>query len=163
VGKCPAATGKVSTGAIGLVRLRMTRKQAKHVYRHSSSRGKRYQTFFCLTPRGVRVGYASSKVLKLAKRSQRARLKGRIIWISTSNERYSIRGIRPGASLTLAKKALPHGRLFHVGLNYWYLARWGKGTAIFKERKNVVQEIGIALSSVTGSKKADGKFLTSFS
>jgi hypothetical protein len=163
VKKCPAASGHVSVKNIGILKLGMTRKQALHADRHSSTRGKQYQTFVCLTPRGVRVGYASPKLLALASRSKRAHLKGRVVWASTSNEHYAIRGIRPGASLAAARKALPKGNLFHVGKNYWYLAQWGKGKAIFKERRGVVEEIGIAQTTVTGTKKADRTFLTSFS
>jgi hypothetical protein len=160
---CPAAGGHVTTKSIRILKLGMTRKQALHADRRSSTRGKHDQTFFCLAPRGVRVGYASPKLLALASRSKRAHLKGRVVWASTSNEHYAIRGIRPGASLTATKKVLPKGNLFHVGKNYWYPARWGIGRAIFKERRGVVEEIGIAPSSVTASKKADRTFLTSFS
>jgi hypothetical protein len=69
---------------------------------------------------------------------------------STTNHDHRRRGNRRSARRVTV--SVPH--LFHVGKNHWYLVRWGKGTAIFKERGGVVEEIG---------KKADRTFLTSFS
>jgi hypothetical protein len=160
---CPPPTGSVTGRSLGLLRLGMTRKQAHQAYSHSSNRGKRYQDFFCLTPSGVRVGYASPKLIKSVPRSQRSKLAGRVVWASTSDPYYAVDGIRPRVTLATAQARLPHGHLFHVGLNYWYLAKHGAVTAIFKVRHDVVEEIGIASLQVTGSVKAEGTFLTSFS
>jgi hypothetical protein len=57
---CPAATGRLSGTRLGLIRLGMTRGQARRAYSHSSTCDFRYKDFFCLTPRGIRVGYAST-------------------------------------------------------------------------------------------------------
>jgi hypothetical protein len=160
---CPPPTGSVTGTSLGLLRLGMTRKQAHQAYSHSSNRGKRYQDFFCLTPSGVRVGYASPKLIKSVSRSRRKQLAGRVVWASTSDPYYAVDGIRPRVTLATAEARLPHGHLFHVGLNYWYLAKHGAVTAIFKVRHDVVEEIGIASLQVTGSVKAEGTFLTSFS
>jgi hypothetical protein len=158
---CPRATGRVSGRTLGLASLGMTRKQARHAYKHSSTRGQRYEDFFCLTPVGVRVGYASPKLVRLVTRRGPERLRGRVVWISTSNPYYAIDGIRPGATLTATEAELHKGNLFHVGINYWYLTPSGTVTAIFKARRGVVEEIGIADKRVTGSRKAQRAFLTS--
>jgi hypothetical protein len=72
-------------------------------------------------------------------------------------------GVRPGATLAATEARLPHGRVFHVGKNFWYLTRDARVTAIFKVRRDVVEEVGIADRSVTGSTRADKPFLHSFS
>ena len=92
---CPRATGTLSAGRLGPVELGMTREQARRAFAHSSSRGKKYQDFFCLTPSGVRVGYASPKLLRTLPSKERNRLEGRVVWASTANEYYALDGIRP--------------------------------------------------------------------
>jgi hypothetical protein len=73
-----------------------------------------------------------------------------------------VHGIRAGATLTDAETSLPNGYLFRVGLNYWYLAPAGGATAVLKVRQGLVEEIGIADKSLTGSHTADRKLMTSF-
>jgi YVTN family beta-propeller protein len=159
---CPAATGKLSGTTLGLVTLGMTVAQARHAYTRSSDRGNAYKDFFCLTPYGVRVGYASPKLLRSLSSSERGKLKGRVVWISTDNARYADHGIRAGSTLQAAEKALPHGYYFRVGLNYWYLAPAGAATAVLKVRNEIVDEVGIADKALTGSHKADRTLMTSF-
>jgi hypothetical protein len=162
VPRCPAATGSIHGASIGLVHLGMTRAQSQHAYSHSSSRGNRYKDFFCLTPHGVRVGYASPKLLKGLPKSAARKLAGRVVWISTDNFGYAVKGVRAGATLSAAERSLPHGYLFRVGQNNWYLARAGSATGVLKVRNNLVQEVGIADRSLTGSHKADRHLMTSF-
>jgi 6-phosphogluconolactonase len=159
---CPAATGSLSGIQIGLVKLGMTAKQARHVYTRSSDRGYAYKDFFCLTPYGVRVGYASPLLLKHLSRREPRELAGRVVWISTDNARYAVNGIRAGASLSAAEKKLRHGYYFRVGKNYWYLAPAGKATAVLKVRGGIVEEVGIADKTITAGDKADRILMTSF-
>jgi hypothetical protein len=159
---CPAATGSLSGTKIGLARLGMTKKQALHAYTHSSTRGSKDKDFFCLTPHGVRVGFASSKLVAALPRPEKRALAGHVVWISTDNARYAVHGIRAGATLAASKKALPHGYYFRVGANYWYLAAAGKATAVLKVRHGLVEEIGIADKALTGTHKADRTLMTSF-
>ena len=136
---------------------------AEHAYRHSSSRGKQYEEFFCLTPQGVRVGYASPKLLKTLPAREHGKLSGRVIWISTSSAYYNVSGVRPGATVSAASKKLKLSKVFVIGQNDWYLAPDGPVTAIFKARHNIIQEIGIANKQLTTSRTAQRTFLTSFS
>jgi hypothetical protein len=159
---CPPATGSLSGTRLGLVTLGMTPAQAHHAYTHSSTRGFQYKDFFCLTPRGVRVGYASPKLLKTLSKAAARQLKGRVIWASTSSEHYSIKGIRPGATVSAAAARLHTGKPFHIGLNYWYLASGPKSTYVLKVRANLVEEIGIGVKSLTQGRAAQRVFLTSF-
>jgi Pro-kumamolisin, activation domain/Putative Ig domain len=152
VARCPAATGKLSGTKLGLIKLGMTRKQTQHAYRRSSTRGSRYQEFFCLTPIGIRAGFG-----------QRSSLRGHVIWISTASAFYAIDGVRPGATVAAAGARLRLGAPFTIGANRWYLAPAGSVTAVLKVRGGVVQEIGIANKRLTKTRAAQRAFLTSFS
>ncbi len=162
VPRCPAATGQLAGQTLGLVTLGMTRDQARLVYTHSSDHGNPTEDFFCLTPIGVRVGYPSTHLLATLPAVQRAQVSGRVIWASTSNPHFVLSTISTGATLTVVRRNLPGGNLFHVGLNYWYLAPYGSVTAIVKLRDNLVQEIGIADRSLTSTRAAQHAFVTSF-
>jgi hypothetical protein len=76
---CPAATGSLSGTTLGLIKLGMTKAQAQRAYTHSSTRGFPYKDFFCLTPDGVRVGFASPKLRAELPRGERAKLTGRVV------------------------------------------------------------------------------------
>jgi PKD repeat protein len=160
VKRCPAATGAASGNTLGPITLGETRRAVEHAFTRSSTRGTSYEQFFCLTPRGVRVGYNSPK---LDRRYPQLGTGQRVIWISTASAFYAIRGIRPGATVRAAAHQLDVGKVFVVGLNDWYLAPDGPATAIFKARQGIIQEIGIAAKELTRGRKAQRAFLTSFS
>ena len=159
---CPKASGRVLATTLGPVRLGMTRAQARHLFVSSSTRGKSFMDFFCLTPMGIRVGYASPKLLATLSRSERKRVRGRVVLVLTANRYYAVRGVLPGARLASFAKRLKLGKPFVVGLNSWYLAPNGKSAAVFKVRRRVVEEIGIADKRLTHSRSAAWKFLKSF-
>ncbi|MBV9817328.1 MAG: hypothetical protein JOZ07_03125 [Solirubrobacterales bacterium] len=160
---CPAASGTVGASLLGRAQLGDTRKQARRAFIKVSRRGYRYEDFFCLAPSGVRVGYASPTAMRLLRRSQRAALANRVVWISTSNTKYAIRGIRPGAKLAAAKRKLHLGRGFKVGRNTWYLGRLGNQEVILKAPGKTVQEIGIANRALTRTRAEQRTFVRSFS
>jgi hypothetical protein len=159
---CPAATGTMTGTRIGLLKLGMTRAQARFVYRLHSSRGFEYKDFFCLTPEGVRAGYATPKLLKKLSKKQAEAVKGRVVWASTSDPYYSLDGIRAGESIATASRVLGTEPPFHIGLNYWYLARKATYTAVLKVRGTVVQELGIADNALTTSRGVQSVLMHSF-
>jgi hypothetical protein len=163
VRRCPRATGRLNGQTLGLVRLGMTRAQARRAFTRSSDRGKRFQDFFCLTPIGVRVGYASDALLKTLSFHERNRVRGRVILALTANAFYAVRGVRPGATLAAAQRALGKGNVFHVGRNFWYLSRHGTWTATLKVRHGIVEEVGTANPQLTRTRKAQRTFIKSFS
>jgi hypothetical protein len=156
---CPAATGKLSGQTLGLVRLGLTRAQARKKYAKSTNRHKSYEDFFCLTPIGVRVGYGSPALPK----NERKRFADRVIWASTSSAYYAVNGIRAGATVAAAGTRLKLTAPFHIGLNTWYLAPNGASTAVLKVRHGLVEEVGIANKALTKGHKAQAAFLKSFS
>jgi hypothetical protein len=93
---------------------------------------------------------------------ERGKHAGRLIWASSDNARYSVAGIRAGATLTAAEKALRHGYLFRVGLNYWYVTPVRGASAVLKVRHGIVQEVGIAVEQLAGSHQADRELMNSF-
>jgi virginiamycin B lyase len=162
VPRCPAATGTMTGTTIGLIRLGMTRSQARYVYRQHSNRGKQYEDFFCLTPIGVRVGYASPKLLVGLPKPEQAQVRNRVVWSSTSNPFYSLDGVRAGESIATAAAVLGTEPPFHIGLNYWYLARKANYTAVLKVRGGVVEELGIANNTLTTTRGLQSTLMNSF-
>ncbi len=140
--------------SLGLVHLGMTRAAAGRAFTRSSSRGQRYEQFFCLTPIGVRVGYGSPKLPRV--------YRGRVVWISTSSAFYAVDGVRVGATVAAAGKRLKLGKVFVIGRNDWYLARVGSVEAVLKVRGGIVEEIGICERALMKTRAAQRTFLTSF-
>ncbi|MGA2012481.1 MAG: nidogen-like domain-containing protein [Solirubrobacteraceae bacterium] len=159
---CPGATGHMTGTTIGQVKLGMTRKQARFQYRHHSNRGKQYEDFFCLTPIGVRVGYASPKLLTAIPEKKRGGYADKVVWASTSDPYYELDNIRPGESLAGASTQLHFEKPFHIGLNYWYLDRTSGYTAVLKVRGAVVEELGIATNALTANRHDQGVLMASF-
>jgi hypothetical protein len=162
VAHCPGAAGTMTGTTIGQIQLGMTRSRARYLYRQHSNRGKQYEDFFCLTPIGVRVGYASPKLLKPLSRRERAEVRGTVVWSSTSDPFYSLDGIRAGQSIATASLVLGTEPPFHIGLNYWYLARKTTYTAVLKVRGGVVEELGIADNALTTSRGLQSVLMHSF-
>jgi hypothetical protein len=160
---CPLVTGTLSGDTLGLVHLGMTRTQARTAYTDSSNRGRRYEDFFCLTPVGVRVGYASPKLLSFLPRARRDAFRARVVWASTADIYYTVKGVRPRTTVRAARRDLKLEKPFHLGLNDWYLAPNGQSTAVLKVRHGIIEEIGIGDKRLTGSREADLAFLKSFS
>jgi 6-phosphogluconolactonase len=163
VSRCPAATGRVSGTGIGQIKLGMTRAQARRAYSHSSDKAATYNDFFCLTPIGIRAGYASPKLLDGLSAGQRRKLQGRVVWASTASAYYDISGVRVGATIAAAGRELKLEQPFQTGGGSFYLVPDGAATAILKVHDGIVEEIGIADKQVTSGRAAQRRFLTSFS
>ena len=159
----PRPTGRLTARTLGRLRLGMTRARSLRMYADGSSQGRRYWDFFCLAGGKVRVAYASPRLLKTLSSSQRHTFRGRVALALTANPYYALHGIRAGASLRSAARALHTGAAFQVGLNDWYMAPDGVTTTILKVRHGIVQEIGIADATLTHTRRAERAFITSFS
>ena len=159
---CPAATGKVTGTALGLLKLGETRAQARKAYANSTYRKTKYQDFFCLTPIGIRVGYGSPALLRVVPARQRKRLAGHAVWASTTNTFYAIHGIRVGTRITKARKALKLTGPIRVRRNTWYLAPNRASTAVFKTRGRTITEIGIANKTLNTDHRRRITLLKSF-
>ena len=160
VAKCPAATGSISGARLGSVKLGETRAKAQHAYRHSADRRRPYEDFFCLTPVGISVGYASPKLLA---GSSSRRLRGTVVWIATASAHYAIEGIRPGATLAAANARLKLGQPFAISGRDWYIAPLSGVVAILELRNGIVQEVGIGSQQVAHGRAAQLAFVKAFS
>jgi hypothetical protein len=149
---CPGASGRLSGDALGPLRLGMTRAQARHAYSKS-----------CPPPAGVRVGYASGALLRTLPVRERMPLRGRVIWASTSNPIFSLRGVRAGDTMAAAAKRLRLSSPFRIRLNAWYLTANGDSTGVLEVRHGTVEEIGIATKRLTEGHRAALRLLKSFS
>ncbi len=158
---CPAATGRLAGTSLGPVRLGMTRARARRAFAHSTTRGHRNMDFFCLTPNGIRVAYPSSGMLGKLSPKLRRQVRGRVILALTANRHYSLNGVKPQTKLAKVKGRLRPGRGFHVGANTWYLVAAGRSIGVLKVRHGEIQEIGIADRSLTVSRAAARRLLTS--
>ncbi|MDQ6820391.1 MAG: hypothetical protein M3076_08670 [Actinomycetota bacterium] len=156
---CPRATGGVSGRTLGRVSLGMTRLQTRRAYRLSSSWSTPSQDFFCLKPIGVRVEYASGALLGGHPAGERRALLGRVVLALTANTHYALDGIRHGAMLRAARRALGTGNLFHIGINWWYFVQHGSWTAVLKLHHGIVAEVGIADRRLTNSRRAQLAFI----
>ncbi len=161
--RCPRATGKLGSRQLGLLRLGMTRRAARHAYRRSSARHHRYMDFFCVRPNPLRVGYASPKLVRAAPRRERKGLENRAVLALTASRFYALRGVRPQTRLKKVAHRLHVGHAFHVGRNFWYLAPNGRYSAgILKVRHGVIEEVGIASRGLTRNRALARKFLRTF-
>jgi ABC-2 type transport system ATP-binding protein len=160
---CPAATGRLSGSTLGALRLGLTRTQARHAYGTSATHGRRYVDYFCVSPTGIRAGYASSPLLAAVSRAELARMNGRVVLILTSDRHFALDGVRPGTRLRSVPKALRGGSGYHrVGANAWYVASGHASHSVLKVRGGVVQEIGIADPTLTTGRSRTARFLRSF-
>jgi uncharacterized protein len=160
---CPAPTGRLKGRMLGPVRLGMTRARVRGALVFSSTRGRRYMDFFCLSTSGIRVGYASPKLLRSLRRRERGQFKGKAILLLTANRHYTVHGVRLGSKLSSVRRRLHLGKGFKVGLNWWYLGPNGPSRSILKVRHNRIEEVGIANKQLTATRAAAKRFLESFS
>jgi 6-phosphogluconolactonase (cycloisomerase 2 family) len=144
---CPAATGTASGDKIGPLRLGMTKTQARHAEPHSKVTAHKSDELFCLTPSGIVVGFASAS--------------GRVIWITTANARYAIRGVSAGETIKLAAKRAKLGKSIAAGGHDWYVLADGPAVAIVEASKGIVTQIGIADKTLARTVAARKKLLAS--
>jgi putative CocE/NonD family hydrolase len=159
---CPRATGTLHGVTLGPVRLGMTRARARTAFVSSSTQGRPYMDFFCLSPVGIRVGYASARLQRSVSPAARRRVRGTVVMALTANTHYALRGVRAGALLRTVAARLHVGRGYAVGLNTWYLVWNGRSRGVLMVRNGVVLEIGIADLLLTQNRSASLRFLKSF-
>jgi uncharacterized protein len=160
---CPAASGRLSGDRLGRAHLGMTRAQVRRTYGQSSDRSTGYEDRFCLSPAGVQIGFASPALLATLPRRERAGLAGRVVWIASTDARYSLRGVRVGADAATVDAHLRTDRKIAVDGADWYLAPSGTATAVIEVRGGLVREIAIAARPLTAWRRAQRLLLRLFS
>ncbi len=160
---CARAAGAFRATSLEGLRLGMTRARARGLFGSLELRGRKYMDFFCSAAQGVRVGYASPRLLRTLPAAERRRLRGRAILILTSSRHFALHGVRPRARLAKVARRLRVSRPYRVGLNTWYLVPDGRvARGILKVRHGEIQEVGIANAALTASQRERAIFLRSF-
>ena len=152
---CPASTSGLSATTLDRARLGMTRAQVRRAFRGSSVLQSGATESFCLTPAGVRVGFATPGLLGTLPRSERAHLGGHVVWVLTSSPRYAYAGIRVGANVAALKSSLPGATLAEYGMNDWFVLPSGVSTLLLKVTHGFVDEIAIADSRLTATTQGE--------
>jgi hypothetical protein len=160
--RCPAASGSISARSLGPIRLGESRSRLRRALRRDAGRRAAYTDVFCFVPIGIRVGFLPPAARRhLSPRARRA-LAGHAVLILTANRHYSLRGVRPGARVAMARRRLRLSRPIRAGLNIWYLASAGRVTGVLKVRAGVVRELGIADRRLTSPRTLATALLSSF-
>jgi hypothetical protein len=161
--RCNAPSGRLSAGRLGPVRIGERRSSARRAFRRVSRRTRNGMDVFCLAGGpGIRVAYASRRLAQTASRRAQAGVLNRVILILTANRHYSLRGVKPGATLRRARRALKLQPPLRIGKNTWYLTSSGRGRGILKVQRGRVREVGVADRRFTGGRAAANAFLHSF-
>jgi hypothetical protein len=159
---CPKPSGRLSGAKLGPLSLGISLTAAHKKLTRFHKIGYGFDDFCLYAGWGIRAAAPSGRLLREIPRAKRAKLTGKIVLALTANPFYAFNATRPGALVAAVSHRLHLGKPFHIGLNTWYLAPGKAANEVFKVRKGVIQEIGIANRSLTASRSAQSRFLTSF-
>jgi hypothetical protein len=146
---------------LGPISLGITRTQARAAFPRGITRNSASQDVFCLVPAGIRVVYASSKLVAAAAKAGEAAQAGRAVLALTANPYYVLDGVRAGMSFGNARTLLGTGNLLRLGANGWYFVTQPRSTAVIKIRGGIVRELGIAARQYTATRMEQLSFMTS--
>jgi hypothetical protein len=159
---CPKPTGRLNGTSLGPVALGLTQARARRTLPRFEVRS--YHTDnFCLSGGwGIRVGYASEKLLGTTSRGELAKINGKIVLALTANPYYKLNSVRNGTRLSTAAHQLKLGKPVHWGLNDWYVIPGATSNRVLKVRHGVVREVGIANKQLTTGRAAQQRLLRNF-
>jgi hypothetical protein len=158
---CPAASGVMTAGEVGPLRLGMTRAQVLSTF---TERRVTHNGFdrFCLAGGAFRAGYPSAHLLAALPKARRSALAGRVVIALTANRHYVTHGVTSGTSVAKAKTRLGLQQGFRIGLNTWYATRRAGALWVLKTRGGRVQEVGVADSVFGRTPTLERRLLASF-
>jgi hypothetical protein len=158
---CVKPAGSLSGAHLGPFTIGMTRANAqKAIKSHTTVNG---HDDFCLYGGwDIEIAYPSKSLLKSIPASHRATLTGRVVLAMTSNTAYALGVIRPGATLTAAKKQLRLGKAIHAGGGDWYFLAGTSADRVLKARGNVIEEVGTASKALLKTPAARARFAKAF-
>ena len=98
--RCVAPTGSLRARRLGPLALGMTRRRARHLLSHYSTRRKLDMDFYCQrADDGIRAFYPSPKLLRTLPRAERKRYAGKIMVALTAGPRYALHAVHAGTRL----------------------------------------------------------------
>ena len=155
--RCATPRGRLAGRRIGPVAIGRTRARNRRAF-PAFTRPRRTIDRFCFSDRRhLRIGYPSRAFLRRLPRSERRRVRGRAIFMTTSSSRYRAFGARHG---TRARRL--RGRRYRVGINVWVLRRKPRATVVFKVRAGKVREVGLLDRRLTARRIPARRLLKSF-
>ena len=161
-GACPVATGQLTATTLGPVTLGATRTRERRLLPSYSARNFHTDDFCLYQGIGIRVGYASAKLLGSVTAAGHQEAMGTAVLALTANPYYTLDGIRPGSALQAAKTKLKLKAGIRVGRNTWYVAVSRYASWVLKVRDGTVQEIGAANQALTSTRAAQRALLRNF-
>jgi hypothetical protein len=160
---CPLPSGELSGTQLGPLSLGMTLAQAERILPFQNRINAFYNLCMFQTG-GERVGIPTQKLLGKLSASQRARVAGKVVLLSSGSKFYALRGVRPGTKLAAVAKQLHVGPALHIGLNFWYLCPNGASNGVLRVRNGVILEVGVADKQLSsGTRNQQFSFMNSFS
>jgi hypothetical protein len=159
---CPRPSGRISGLSVGPLALGMKQGSARaRLHRFAVTRN-HFDDFCLFGGWGIRVAYPSARLLKSQPHGRRGKLAHRIVIALTANPFYALDDVRPGATLAEARSQLHLSKVFHIGLNDWYVASRPVADGVLKVRHGIVQEVGLVNKRLSRTRKAQGRLLVSF-
>jgi hypothetical protein len=158
---CPQPSGQLSGTTLGPITLGLTRTRARRTLPRFKPRS--YHTDnFCLSGGwGIRVGYASARLLG-STHTRQAAISGRVVLALTANPFYTLDEVKPGTRLVGAAHRLKLGKVIQLGVNDWYVIPGATSNGVLKVRHGIIQEIGITNKRLTATRAAQTRLLISF-
>jgi|GEM_PF-2047352 len=160
---CPLPSGVLNGTKLGPLSLGMTLAQAERILPFKNRINAFYNLCMSRTG-GERVGIPTQKLLSTLSSSERKRVAGKVVLLSSGSTFYALQGVKPGTKLSKVAAKLHVGPALHIGVNDWYFCPNGPSNGVLKVRNGVILEIGVADKQLSsGTKQQQFKFMNSFS
>lgn len=135
----------------------MTQTQARRTLPRLEVPGRQQDDFCLYGGWGIQVRYAQTRWIVGPSGRRRARIERQIVLAMTDNRYYSVRGLRPGASVGSARRWLRSP--LRLGNAQWYVIPGRTANMVLEVQHGVVQEIGIVNRTLTARREAQRQLL----
>jgi 6-phosphogluconolactonase len=159
---CPEPSGELNGTTLGPVTLGETRIHARQAMPRFTLYSYHTDNFCLADGYGIRVGYASARLLGSTTWKQHKAMNGKVVLALTANPYYTLDGVHPGTRLSTVARKLGIGKAIHTGLNHWYVLPRANGNGVLKVRHGIIQEVGIANHQLTNTRSAQVRLLRNF-
>jgi YVTN family beta-propeller protein len=162
VNACPKPSGRLAGTTLGPISLGLTRAKARRMLPRFDVRSYHTDNFCLSGGQGIRVGYASTRLLGKPSPAMLSKVNGRVVLELTANPFYTLRGVREGMRLTVAARRLKLGNAIHWGPNDWYVIQGRSSNGVLKVRHGIVSEVGVANRQLTNNHATQLRLLRNF-
>jgi 6-phosphogluconolactonase (cycloisomerase 2 family) len=158
---CAAPTGQLNATTLGVVTLGATRARTHRMLPRFTVRSYHTDNFCLSGGEGIRVGYASARLLGTSPAAKRTTT-GTVVLAVTANRYYTLGGVRPGDRLATAARRLKLATPVRWGVNDWYVVPGATSNGLLKVRHGVVREVGVVNQRLTNGRAAQLRLLRHF-